>query len=263
MKRSGQFILIFILTTLCVVSLCACTKQDGGENPIPFTSGDFICVRLSLNGNVLYILGLSEEGKKKEVIMIPGDIDGEKIYGMSKYERRNIYDTVLAFMPDSYSFESENLKKVYWNKPGGSTYNAYFGVDIIVQPMASKLMDFNGGRVYVSDPSIYPDRVFAEPSFMTVDKVNCFFYVQNNVYWVDHISEDGDGVYLTPHDPVLTGFDFEGWYLDPECKNAWNGEFALPAGSETLSLYAKLSEHYRDDFMYSRNDTSITIEKVI
>ena len=56
--------------------------------------------------NTVFVRGLSEEGKQKEVIMWPTDFGNYKVY---------IYHQDGYFCGQNFYVESENLKKMYFN----------------------------------------------------------------------------------------------------------------------------------------------------
>ena len=75
-------------------------------------------------------------------------------------------------------------------------------------------------------------------------------YGEDNIFLVDDC--DGTIVNVLPPDPILEGYEFVGWYKEPECLNKWdfqndvipkkeyteNGEYIL----KETKIYAKWIE---------------------
>lgn len=58
--------------------------------------------------------------------------------------------------------------------------------------------------------------------------------------------------------PIVTGWDFGGWYKEPACTNAWN--FASDVVNETMTLYAKWTAH---EYTITKTLTNVTSSPVI
>ena len=79
--------------------VCSMFLLSGCKEKI-YTSGDFI---YRVNGDRFFLEGLSEQGKQKETIVIPKEIDG---YTVDHY-------TYLYGLSYRGNFESENLRQIY------------------------------------------------------------------------------------------------------------------------------------------------------
>ena len=54
-------------------------------------------------------------------------------------------------------------------------------------------------------------------------------------WWIDNIEKNN--LYVLPEIPEREGFEFTGWFLEPECENEWDGVLPI-SKDEKLTLYA-------------------------
>lgn len=187
------------------------------------------------------IVGFTGIGLGEQSIEIPQEIDGKPVVyiGYRDYSH-------FSMMPaDYYRLESYNLKKLYIHDNIKSIEKEAFlnlsEIDIMVCSDSCD-MSFEGvmptNRVFVYkslyDNSDFPSEFFpANIVFMNnySDEVNGGYYRLDNVEEDEKIPE--------PPDPEREGYEFTGWYTEPECENLWsfNETPAIEEGEE-FRLYA-------------------------
>lgn len=59
----------------------------------------------------------------------------------------------------------------------------------------------------------------------------------SDTFWIDYIT--ADNLKAVPDEPTREGYEFGGWYAEPECLQEWDGEFVVPEEGETFEFYAK------------------------
>lgn len=192
--------------------------------------GDFVYSHLAVSDpkNDAAIIGLSEEGKKKETIIFPTSIDGYNVEMVGTYffkrksgpiiftNAKNIYLTNLLFKT-SIKFEYNDITskiKIYV----GSSFSS-------IQPDYSLIRDFSNSQIYVSQ--IYYEKIKEAPSFYWYNYVpaNVIYYLgsySKDTFFVD--DADGTPVNVIPPDPKREGYKFDGWYKDIKGTIPWDFE---------------------------------------
>lgn len=89
--------------------------------------------------------------------------------------------------------------------------------------------------------------IFADNNYKNcvINKANVSYMLNygdsQKYYYVDYVADEGKIVNIPPA-PVRTGYDFGGWYKDPECSEIWDFGSDLSAaftnGAKELNLYA-------------------------
>ena len=184
------------------------------------------------NKAVVAIVGFTWSGEQQEIIDIPREIDGKPV-------RRIGYDD--QFRHDVYTVYSQNLKKIYIHDNIRYINNFEGGkVDVM---LCSANNDFS---IYDSDiMNIYFYKSMTDREFitMTVSYANIVYMnnytpeINEGYYRLDNI-EMGEKV-PEPPSPERGGYEFTGWFTEPECINAWNFDVSPNIEENTeFRLYA-------------------------
>ena len=211
----------FVIALSMIV--CSMFLLSGCKEKI-YTSGDFI---YRLNGGQLFLEGLSEQGKEKETIVIPKEIDGYKVEELT-------YQYWLSVRGGD--FESEKLKQIYiipnielWRIGFSSAPNL---TKIIMIGTHSDWYDSYSISVG-KDTKIY----FNTKGDWEADDRGCilrYFWLSNCNYFYNYDGAENDGYYWSdnydygekityvPQNPEREGYIFGGWFQEPECVNIWN-----------------------------------------
>ena len=205
----------------------------------------------------ILIMGLTEEGKQQETIVIPTVIDEYEVVSLGHNN---------GFNGEEGIFESPILKKIYITNQiyniGNSRFLEELSLDNIYTGNYSHEIGHSwlnivlcAKKLYLSDDFLnYNNQYFINyKSLDKCNKANVLYdlnYGENNIFMVDDC--DGTTVNVLPPNPIRQGYNFIGWYKEPECINIWdfendivpakeyneNGEYIL---KETI-LYAKWRE---------------------
>lgn len=224
----------FVIALSMIV--CSMFLLSGCKEKI-YTSGDFI---YRLNGDHFFLEGLSEQGKEKETIVIPKEIDG---YTVDHY-------TYLYGLGSKGNFESEKLKQIYII-PNVSMYLLNFdetpnlkkvillgtnNTSINLTSSCFKAINNHNVRMYVStimnyiEDGIRADEIgsifdYAMYGYLMLSNCNYFYNYDgaenDGYYWSDNY-DYGEKITYVPQNPEREGYIFGGWYKEPECVNIWN-----------------------------------------
>ena len=213
----------FVIALSMIV--CSMFLLSGCKEKI-YTSGDFI---YRLNGGQLFLEGLSEQGKEKETIVIPQEIDG---YTVDHY-------TYLYGLGSKGNFESEKLRKIYII-PSVSMYRVgsssapnlreivLIGIDNRIGNTTRISESIN---VYFCSTKRYSEQAnelgCLNTTYYNEWLSNCnYFYnydgaENDGYYWSDNY-DYGEKITYVPQNPEREGYIFGGWFQEPECVNIWN-----------------------------------------
>lgn len=208
--------------------VCSMFLLSGCKEKI-YTSGDFI---YRVNGDRFFLEGLSEQGKQKETIVIPKEIDG---YTVDHY-------TYLYGLSYRGNFESENLRQIYII-PNVSMYK----VNCDFMPNLNKIIligtrnkedelivysQDHSVQVYLSSIENYNDFYSDETGclgglirYLWLSNCNYFYNYEgaenDGYYWSDNY-DYGEKITYVPQNLEREGYIFGGWFQEPECVNIWN-----------------------------------------
>ena len=250
MKKRLISIVMSILMTL--ITAVSCGKFELERGPI-MTYGDFrYCYVTSADSNFraheadyIAILELTEEGRKKETIIIPEMIEDKTViligmqgmgWGFSLRESGGVYDKLylsvhLQQIRRTNSEFAPCIKRFLLNMPNDLFFQNIGGVCYIPEP------DYELYKLYFEE-----NQTKSEFSVMRI--ANLTYVVNNEVYWIDDYE---DGEYVTfPQTPQKEGYTFDGWYREPDYLTKWNEEtdaYSKPEDVKTVKLYAKWIEN--------------------
>ena len=221
---------IILLFVVLIISSCR-------FNPDPFDTvvyGDFIYSKYTkgFNGEEgdISIIGLSEEGKKKEVLVFPNYLDGHRVVA---------FGNELGLKPTD-PIEITNAKKIYfcnlfmdtwdfclthfeYDKSkryelfiGGADYNNLDSLHDIFEYNATHYLDISLVKSYLfttASPSL--------TSYLDLKISTITYYVEDGIsYFVDYVINDK--VSVIPPDPYIKGYKFDGWYEDLTYTKEWD-----------------------------------------
>lgn len=220
-------IIILIAVLSLVFMLTSCFPN--GDYFRSKVSGDFVYSHASVSNpdeNVA-IIGLSEEGKKKETIVFPTSLDGYNVSKVGAYlvkrssgpiifkNARNIYFTNISFR--TYN-EFEYDKNVELNIYIGGGFSWYI-------PNFPTNKNYPNSKVFVTKKYYDRERKFTYFNKYNYIPANITYYLNDeydNIFFVDDV--DGKLVNVIPPNPIRDGYKFVGWYKDTEGTIPWNFE---------------------------------------
>ena len=204
---------------------------------------------------VIAIVGLTESGKEQEVIDFPRTIDGKVVQRLGYGRKHN----GCMGGGGNYLLESPNLKKVFIHDNISRIETEAFylleNISIMLCIASDYLIDEIAqatayqGTVYMyvqlfeaSDEVYQTDGV----SFLRGQRVcpaNITFLnnysdeINQGYYRLDNI-ETGEKIPLPPA-PERDGYNFTGWFTEPDCLNLWNFDTVAEITENTeFKLYA-------------------------
>lgn len=256
-----KYLLLFLLISI-VITISGCKKEypvygdfiyditgveENGFHGIVEDKGIRICIR---------IINLSEEGKTKEILIVPEYIEGIKVecigtcYLFNSYwDTQNLKRVYIPFYVndlehDVFYHHCDNLEKVFMlthERDGGEEFFEDTPLYITGKNYDPEV---NVTNVYRNKNGYGCDCYFAKVSYM----YNYEGSKLDGYYWIDDYSY-GEKIEYIPDNPVREGYTFKGWYKEPECINEWNFDIdTLPEikwsdGGEVMyqetKLYAK------------------------
>ncbi len=177
--------------------------------------------------------GLTEEGKQKEIIVVPSEIKGFPVTSLSRggWFWAEGEETEL----DSGMLESENLKAIYLPKgikvTAVKTFDQCPNLEKVVtlgQLGYSNMKLNENQKRYIR---FLNDSILSENGTAKVKDGNAYYanisYYYNyesaeneGFYWIDNFAY-GEKIGYIPEEPERTGYTFGGWYKEAECENKW------------------------------------------
>lgn len=259
MKRIISLLILFIL----IFSLSSCSLFGEREN---VTVGDIIYLHVKTQSQEYYsVVGLSEEGKEKREIVIPGEVNGLEVRTIG----------FLRGLKCIGSITSDNLETIYLEKYMDFCFS-YFFIDCpkLKKIICLEFKDLSDDELYYAGnigPAIinnkgkeneeirglpiyiFPSKDYVECFYLSIyNYANVVYYLdENTVYYIDYYDE-GKITYF-PEEPIKYGYKFVGWYKEPECINKWDYENDLlpeilkeddVLTFKVTRLYAKWVEEY-------------------
>ncbi len=169
-----------------------------------------------MNDDKIYLDGLTEKGKEQEILYIPSSFNGNKVILSN-----------LAIISNLLQITSDNLKKVYMDV-GLTSFGNFYVVnnDIKIMIVSTDIDSLpKQGTIYVSSKCFDE---FSSKKFLDIFPANVSYnYNYENSpneghYWLDDY--DNELITYIPTNPIRSGYQFGGWYKEPECINRWDFE---------------------------------------
>lgn len=258
MKRIKKLLTIglAVLLMLCMsVSIVGCAFQSMEEPAKQF--GDFRYCYVSdaeSNRSVskekavgINILGLVEEAREKETIIIPESIDGLPVIaiGMSgigwTHYLQGYYNKI--YLPDSVLNIHDVSRSIHHRKVFLTDEYGFIDWDSRTKLLQNILLEFSDMQVFVAE-SLYQDYQTLSniKNSECISIANLSYVVDNEIYFIDDYRESKGSLILEPPVPQKDGYIFEGWYLEKEYINKWDFDNDLHIYDESQKvtfLYAK------------------------
>ena len=209
------------------------------------------------NELVVAIVGFTDEGQKQEAIDIPREIDGMPVKYIGYVDSGPI---VLMGVP-YYRLENSSLKKLYIHDNIDTIVTeAFFDMHDIEIMMCSNTNSviFDGlkptDKVYVYK-TLYESEGLSESERYRPANIafmnNYSDEVNGGYYRLDNIGE-GETI-LEPPAPEREGYEFGGWYTEPECVTAWDFESdTLPEEQTTTNENGEKETVYQETILYAK-----------
>ena len=208
----------------------------------------------SKNKNVvdkyIRIIGLSEEGKKKEIVIVPHYIDGIEVREVGSppyngtggsWESDLLTKIFVPFPADinvCHSSLTPNLKRVIVLEHG-TVGGSIQGVSVTSFNMHDAYGILYGGT------SKYGNGFCSNVSYM----FNYDEAPNDGYYWIDDY-DYGTNITYIPDNPTRDGYIFDGWYKEKECINKW--DFDVDKLPEELYNDRVHWAYYQETILYAK-----------
>ena len=210
-----------ILIIVSLVIFCLCISGCKTKNNLKIYE-DF---KYYLFDDIAYIYELSEDGKTKDSIIFPSIIENYKT---------GLGVNFGIMIPNKVILESNNIASIYFNSDIIiDTYmnNAvYFSItDIenirIFLPNTSHLISDVESRwndLYYSNEFYNKNKDIVTNLDGKIANVSYYYNCEKEfeTFFIDDV--DGDKIKNMPPVPQREGYEFIGWYKEPECINEWD-----------------------------------------
>ncbi len=241
------FAVILVLTTLLIPLLTGCLRKE-------YSNEDFTyyIYGSKKNDRWIEITGLTEAGNQKEVLVVPETIDGIPVTAIIK----SMIFTMTDHSDKGY-WHSQKLKKLYFHsgkKVIRETFNDCPALDGVYVIRVTSMKEIGGAKGLAFAKTIIPSKAYFDlGGGWNIFPANTTYYLNylnadnDGVFWIDNIEAGEKIEYQPPMEPTREGYEFGGWYKEPECLNKWNFSIdtmpETPQGAENgfyeLKLYAK------------------------
>lgn len=156
-----------------------------------------------------YLTGLTSQGKEKEILYMPEEIDSYPVVSLGgvyyknntyegKFESTNLKVFVITKpivrIPETIFSGCNNLEKILYN----SEFSLYKSLDTYKQ------VKVNNKIINIYGVNFENTEVFK--------KANIKYLVDNKLYFIDY--EDNDKINVKPITPIKEGYEFVGWYVN-------------------------------------------------
>ena len=219
MKNKLISIIILITVIFSTVSLVGC----GDRNIVDFEDEYFQYYTIdSFDFKAVGISGLTEEGKKQEILVIPSIINGYYVIRIGR-DFSPLYDVE--------GIKSNVLKKIFIPKSCSDIRTSLYCEELnCIILLGEEIHD-----KLLNNKQFFSENVFIEQGLDKWDykyfRANIEFRLnykegKEDIFWLDN--EPADSLitkwYEGYYSPEREGYSFAGWYKETECINAWNFE---------------------------------------
>ncbi len=261
-------IFLILLSIIVFLSIASC-----GESTLSRYYGNSIYYDAIEVGDVVVakrpdgyyqMVKFTDAAYSKEVVVIPSHINGKPLIGIGifpatfvdNWGRTYRCDYYALYDHDNYAygrlspFKELNAKVIYI---GAHHQNSRIFSKILESEKLEKVVSTSCDNFDFYDK--YDPTCFHSETAMSVVTVkkheddviaNINFYINdstNSLYWIDY--ETSENLIFEPPLPYRDGYEFAGWYKEPECINAWDFDNdKIEASNDEnnltkLNLYAK------------------------
>ena len=225
---------------------------DGFGNVIPKyekrESGDFVVLFFE---DHCEISGTTEQGNEKDSLIVPEYIEGSEVttFGVS-----------LLLDISTPEIRSDALERVYFEsavRTSTGTFDDCPNLDKIFYPETN-------GLAYMGDVGIYYPRMKYDAAYGegenadNANRANVSYYYNYEredgevYYWIDDY-DYGSVIEFVPPAPEREGYEFGGWYTEPECVTAWDFESdTLPEEQTATNENGEEETVYQETILYAK-----------
>lgn len=232
MKKSKIGIFVLLIGSV-VFGLTSCKTTNVEKKTYEY--GDFK-FKILKNSDDFTIVGLTEEGKTKETLVLPTIVEGRKVTTIGYLEDYPFDDGTglwtVDFSGATYkNFYVHSLLKKCESKVGSEifyvTSHGNFYYPSFLKREAKGILCSEPDTGFTTEKA-KKDLLESRPNALLpkyYQSVNVIYYMNDdtdNAFFVDDC--DGTTVNVIPPDPYRIGYEFAGWYKEKECINSFDFE---------------------------------------
>ena len=229
---SFLMLLLFIFT-LSVFSGCT--------NKFNIYGDEFFLYIIGSENNEIGIVGLTEKGREQEILIVPEKINGKRVRTFGSGVSSIKTDIEKKYGKNSAGFQTERLQKLYIRAEIKLNYLDFDYIFDNAKSLNACILIPNAGVWGLRVPeiklganqtvSIYGTKN-AKRYNQKIANVSYYYNYEGakngGYYWLDNY-DYGSKIEYIPQDPTREGYNFGGWYKEPECLTKWDFESdALP-----------------------------------
>lgn len=201
--------ILIITCVLVLFTLISCSRRNAYYDYLDVkTYGDFLYTNKNIDGG-LSIIGLTKEGKEKEVIVFPAYIEGKPVVCLGShvnYEAYGEIDTRLVrkiYFPSTYKYHYVDLKLSSNNTAIFYGGESWFFINFVNV----------GTNTFLSNnsKSFYDSIRYSEPTESKLKISTVEYHMEEKTYFVDNV-ESGK-IEVVPPTPYKDELVFDGWYI--------------------------------------------------
>ena len=211
-------------------------------------SGDFVVLFYK---DHCEISGTTEQGNKKKYLVIPKQIEGCEV---------TAFGVTLLLGMDDPEIHSDVLERIYFEAPiklSKGPLEDCPNLEKIMYPEVIDLYRMRKTETYY--PRMRYDAVYDEnDSVQYANRANVSYYYNYEredgevYYWIDDY-DYGSVIEFVPPAPEREGYEFGGWYTEPECVTAWDFESdTLPEEQTTTNDSGEEETVYQETILYAK-----------
>ncbi len=211
-------------------------------------SGDFVVLFYE---DHCEISGTTEQGNKKKYLVIPKQIEGCEV---------TAFGVTLLLGMDDPEIHSDALERIYFEAPiklSKGPLEDCPNLEKIMYPEVIDLYRMRKTETYY--PRMRYDAVYDEnDSVQYANRANVSYYYNYErddgeaYYWIDDY-DYGCVIEFVPPAPEREGYEFGGWYTEPECVTAWDFESdTLPEEKITTNENGEEETVYQETILYAK-----------
>ncbi len=233
MKKSKIGIFVLLIGSV-VFGLTSCKTTNVEKKTYEY--GDFK-FKVLKGTNEFTIVGLTDEGKTKETLVLPTIVEGKKVTTIGYNEDFLLDDSVSGLWTVDFSgatyknFYVHSLLKKCDYKVGSKIHNAItqgnFYYPSFLEREVKGILCIEPDNGFTTEKA-KKDLLEETPTALLpkyYQSVNVIYYMNDdtdNAFFVDDC--DGTTVNVIPPDPYRIGYEFAGWYKEKECINSFDFE---------------------------------------
>ncbi|MBE7062094.1 MAG: hypothetical protein E7382_06115 [Clostridiales bacterium] len=214
-----------LISSLLILVFCFSFSGCTTPKPKTYVHGDWEVIYNEDGTCTIY--DFSEEGKQKEVLVFPEEVAGREVIGT--------YYVHSGYYTNGHWMKSEKLERLYFTKYielncFAITSSEWFKIFLMYE-----IYDELNAKYMLIDQVYGAEYVYFDFPYLEIKHYSARYCPANVTYYYNYATSPNYGVYMIddydgeliefiPENPTREGYEFVGWYKEPECIIKWNFE---------------------------------------